>query len=333
MVPSLEFFLDTITSIMLQSKVNEQINLLANTDLPICIHGAVGTGKTWVARTLHQRSQRAKAPFHTFHCASLSSPWLDSALLGHRQGAFIGAKKHRQGVCELSQHGTLFLEDVTTLPVSLQNHILQMINHRTCLPVGANKEIAVDVRFIFTCHDQIVYPPKDVESIDRFIQEISLFSIYLPTIKEQASTINHLLEPIIQRLNYEYDRGQSQIPRKVTQLSAEAQIALNSYTWPGNLKELVYVLYYAYLCGQGTLIRFADLPPIIQGDLPASYVEKREISKEAYERQRILKVLAICDGHKGKAAEMLQMSRSTLWRKLKRYQMNNIETISFSSTS
>jgi transcriptional regulator with PAS, ATPase and Fis domain len=291
------------------------IERVARDDVTVLVRGETGTGKELSARAIHELSRRAKGPFRAINCAALPPNLLESELFGHVRGAFTGAVKDVPGHMQLAHRGTLFLDEVAELPLELQAKLLRVLETRAVLPVGAREAIPVDVRIISATHRAL---RREVEA-GRFradlMYRLRVIPIFLPALRERRDDIGLLCEKLIEAMN-------RTARHPIERVSPSALSVLERYDWPGNVRELRNVLLYAYAIGEGPILQPSDLPPeLLEPSLgsaePVTASSPRVGEGLDPESRRILQVLERTGGNKNRAAQILGISRVTLWRRLK----------------
>jgi transcriptional regulator with PAS, ATPase and Fis domain len=291
------------------------IERVAPEDATVLVRGETGTGKELVAGALHALSRRKAGPFRAINCAALPATLLESELFGHVRGAFTGAVKDAPGHFQLAHKGTLFLDEVAELPLELQAKLLRVLETRSVLPVGGRDPVPVDVRIVSATHRAL---RREVEA-GRFradlMYRLRVIPIFLPALRERKEDIALLCEKLLEQLA-------KTARRRVERIAPATMHVLERYDWPGNVRELANVLAYALVIGQGPIVQPGDLPP----ELLDSTLEQLESTDAAPnkskaadtpEARRILSVLARAGGNKNRAAQILGISRVTLWRKLR----------------
>ena len=296
----------------------ELMKRVARTDASILIRGETGTGKELVAQALHRLSPRREGPFQALNCATLTPELLASELFGHVRGAFTGAIKDRQGLFSLADGGTLFLDEIADLPLDLQARLLRVLQERMFVPVGGTEAIRVNVRILAATHRSL---RREVEA-RRFradlLYRIRVVPLYLPSLAEREGDVEALAWHFVDALN-------QQGFRRVERFSVGARNALLAHDWPGNVRELRNVLEYGFAVGQGPVFDVDDLTPELRGEPPPRSPEELQgtVSPAVAERRRLLEALDSSGGHRGKAAALLGMSRTTLWRKLREHRLHS----------
>jgi two-component system, NtrC family, response regulator AtoC len=293
------------------------ISRLKDTRTPVLISGESGTGKELVARALHFRGHLASRPFVAVDCGSLVPTLIESELFGYEKGAFTGALRSKQGLLQSADTGTIFLDEVGELPLEMQAKILRFLQEKEVRPVGSNEKIKVDVRIMAaTNRDLETAYKKGTFRKDLFFR-LNVVTISLPPLRERRSDIPILANWFLERL----------APGRGVQISGNAMKALLAYDWPGNVRELENCLERAVALTDQRILDLNDLPAsIARAELDAdSEPLTRELGTpstadlEELERATIARVFSQVNGDKARAGKMLGISRATLYRKLKRY--------------
>ncbi|PIE17050.1 MAG: sigma-54-dependent Fis family transcriptional regulator [Proteobacteria bacterium] len=283
---------------------------VARADATVLIRGETGTGKELVARALHQLSPRAERPFAALNCATLTSELLASELFGHVRGAFTGAVRDRQGLFAQGDGGTVFLDEVAEIDLEIQARLLRVLQERTFVPLGGTQPRSVDVRVVSATHTSLRLHVERRRFREDLMYRIRVVPLFLPPLRERPEDIEALIWHFIDELN---SRGL----REVDGLDSQTMEAMKGYLWPGNIRELLNAVEHAFAIGEGPIITLDELPPELRGEeLPESASDR---SERELERVRIVEALAEAGGKKGRAAEVLGMSRSTLWRKMREH--------------
>ncbi len=288
-----------------------QIERVARRDVTVLIRGETGTGKELVANAIHAASSRANGPFRAINCAALPPNLLESELFGHAKGAFTGAVRDYPGHLRLADGGTLFLDEIAELSLELQAKLLRVLQERTVIPVGGREAIPVDVRIVSATHTALREAVAAGTFREDLLYRIRVIPLYLPPLRERPGDVLMLARRLLRELSDEH--------RTVTGISAGARRALEAYDWPGNVRELQNAMEYAMVMGDGPILQEADLPPEIREEEPSPPRTNLPTATMGAddEEDRILLALERAGGHRGRAAAILGMSRSTLWRRMR----------------
>jgi DNA-binding NtrC family response regulator len=296
--------------------VLRMISRLKDTRTPVLISGESGTGKELAARAIHFRGAMAKTPFVAVDCGSLVPTLMESELFGYERGAFTGATKSKAGLFQAADGGTIFLDEIGELPLEMQAKLLRVLQEKEVRPVGSNEKISVDVRVIAATNRDLEASYRAGTFRKDLYFRLNVVTVHLPPLRERRSDIPVLVHHFLDR----YAKG-SQI-----QVTAAAMKSLLHYDWPGNVRELENCIARAVTLGDGKIIDVADLPPAIRSEQADSGIvtsqDATTLSTTALadmERMTILRVFEQANGDKALAGKMLGISRATLYRKLKRY--------------
>ncbi|MBZ4414643.1 sigma 54-interacting transcriptional regulator [Myxococcus sp. XM-1-1-1] len=285
------------------------VEKVARTESSVLVRGESGTGKEHIAHALHELSPRGKGPFRAINCAALPPSLLESELFGHVRGAFTGAVRDSPGHFRLAHGGSLFLDEVAELPLDLQAKMLRVLETRTVIPVGGRAPVPVDVRIIAATHRAL---RREVEA-GRFradlMYRLRVVPIFLPNLRERRSDILPLALRFLDEL---HQRG----TRRVERIAPGARKLLESHGWPGNVRELRNVMEYAYVIGEGPVLREVDLPPEFSEAKALTHLPVATTGATLDEEQ-VRAALTRAGGNRSKAARLLGVSRVTLWRRLR----------------
>ena len=302
------------------------VERVAPSDASVLITGESGTGKELIAHAIHRLSTRANASFIDLNCAAFQESLLESELFGYEAGAFSGAKGRKLGLIELSDGGTLFLDEVTELPAQLQAKLLRAIETRTFFRVGGVRKVEVDTRIVAATNRNLESVVADGSFRSDLLYRINGFQIDLMPLRERPEDIEPLARHLLQQV------GGTSPP----ELDDNALDALRSYTWPGNVRQLKNTLERAVILSNNGRITLAELPPevsrpgvyapaLVTTSLPGVAPDAganpvgSPASLREVERQQILAALEQSGWHRGKTAEILGISPSTLYRRLRDY--------------
>jgi len=291
------------------------VRKVAQSQASVLVRGESGTGKELIARAIHDASTRASGPFRAINCAALPANLLESELFGHVKGSFTGAVRDTPGHFRLADGGTLFLDEVAELPPEVQAKLLRVLQERAVLPVGGSAPIPVDVRIVSATHRALRREAAEGRFRSDLLYRLRVIPLYLPSLRERPEDVELLAHHFLERLRGD-DAGH---------IAPSALEALVAWDWPGNVRELQNVVEYGMVMGNGKAITLADLPPEIRGEeggapvvtVPDSHSEELAESLSP-EGRRLVNALERNGGHMGRAAASLGISRTTLWRRLKR---------------
>ena len=289
---------------------------VAPNDSTVLIQGESGTGKEVLARYLHNLSHRADGPFLSINCGALPENLLESELFGHVKGSFTGAVRDKQGLFAAARGGTFFLDEVGEMPPSLQIKLLRVLQEREVIPVGATETIPVDVRIIAATNRDVEEEVRRGNFRSDLFYRLNVIALELPSLRDRRDDLVLLIDYYLQELAQERDH-----PPKA--LSSETLDAVMVYDWPGNVRELQNALEHAVVLSKGPLIEPTSLPERITRRRREPLVAERSSpnpSLDVIERAYIMWVLQAEGGNKTRAAEILGIDPSTLYRKLSRYE-------------
>ena len=286
------------------------------TESTVLIQGESGTGKEVVARYIHNLSNRVDGPFLSINCGALPENLLESELFGHVKGSFTGAVRDKQGLFAAARGGSFFLDEVGEMPPSLQVKLLRVLQEREAIPVGATEAIPVDVRIIAATNRDLEEEIRRGNFRSDLFYRLNVIALNLPALRERRDDLLLLIESFLQMLAQESGA-------EAKALSSEALDAVMVYEWPGNVRELENALEHAVVLSRGALIEAAALPERITKRRKEPLVAERSYRNptlEVIERAYIMWVLQAEGGNKTRAAEVLGIDPSTLYRKLSRYE-------------
>src|SRR5271168_2503281 len=292
------------------------ISRLKDTRTPVLISGESGTGKELVARALHFRGTMASRPFVAVDCGSLVPTLIESELFGYEKGAFTGALRSKTGLFQSANGGTIFLDEIGELPLELQAKLLRVLQEKEIRPVGSNQKIKVDVRVVAATNRDLEAEYRNGTFRKDLYFRLNVVAVHLPSLRERRSDIPMLAHWFLDR----------HAPDSSMQVTNAAIKCLLQYDWPGNVRELENCIERAVALGDGKLVDLGDLPPAIASASPSPETPMSAITGavsstdlEDIERATIERVFEQVKGDKALAGKMLGISRATLYRKLKRY--------------
>lgn len=292
------------------------IEKVAPQDSTVIIYGESGTGKELVARAIHRASSRRDGPFVRVNCGALAETLLESELFGHERGAFTGAIKRKKGRFELAHRGTIFLDEIGDISAPLQVKLLRVLQEREFERVGGEETVSVDVRVIAATHRDLQQEMTSGRFRDDLFYRLHIIPIHLPPLRQRREDIPLLVEHVVSRLAEE-------LRKPGLTITPEAMRQLESYDWPGNIRELENVLERAAVLCEGNRITPFDLPLLGRTAAPGLTLAdgERDLAGTlaAVERQLIERALAQAKGVKAEAARLLGVKPSALYYKLEKY--------------
>jgi DNA-binding NtrC family response regulator len=294
------------------------IDSIAGNRSTVLITGESGTGKELVARTIHQRSPWARQPFVALNCGAVSQSLLDSQLFGHRRGAFTGAIADQEGVFQAAHGGTIFLDEISEIPLPLQGKFLRALQEREITPIGMTHPIRIDVRILAATNQDLTEAVREGRFRQDLYYRLHVVNVHLPPLAERGEDVSLLAAHFIQQYAESYSVA-------AKDLTEAAQRHLRAHHWPGNVRELQNAIERAFALSRGPDIDAADL-----GEHPASHlpgagvpapgrIPARVRSLEDSEKELIEVALAQAKGNKNEAARLLGIDRQRLYRKINKY--------------
>jgi two-component system response regulator HydG len=296
-------------------KVFDLIESAAPSEAPVVIYGESGTGKELAAAAIHYLSGRGDGPFVKVNCAALNENLLESELFGHVKGAFTGADRTRVGRFEAANAGAIFLDEIGDLPLTTQTKLLRVLQEKEFERVGDNRPIATDVRILAATNKDLNRLMQEDLFREDLYYRINVIPIYLPPLRDRRDDIPLLTDTFIHRMRLKTEKA-------IAGIAKDALEVFMQYGWPGNIRELINVIEYAFvLCPQGE-ISISHLPAQLLGHNPMHIQQVSKTwgkSQKGDERQELIKALQATDGNKSEAARRLGVSRVTLWKRIKKY--------------
>lgn len=291
-------------------KVCRSVEKVASANVTVALLGESGTGKEVLARGVHSLSPRAKERFVAINCAAIPENLLESELFGYEKGAFTGAAKQTQGKIEVAHKGSLFLDEIGDLPMSLQAKLLRFLQERVIERIGGREEIPVDVRIVCATHRDLKAQIKAGLFREDLYYRLAEIVIEIPPLRDRDGDATLLAHAFVQRLAKENGRG-------ALHLSDEALAAIEGHAWPGNVRELENCLKRAVVMADGNRITADDLGLDV-GDTDVEQLNLRHVRDEA-ERRAVVRVLARTNGNVARAADILGVSRPSLYDLMNRF--------------
>ena len=299
----------------------ERVETIAPANASVLVVGESGTGKELVARAVHEASSRASGPFVAVNCAAFPESLIEAELFGHERGAFTGATHRREGRFKAADGGTLLLDEVGEIPLSVQAKLLRVLQEGTVEPLGSNRQIELDVRLICATHRNLRQMVGAGTFREDLYYRLNVLDIHVPPLRRRRADLALLVSHFYGRF-----AGEGAEPR----IAPRAWAALMSHPFPGNVRELEHAIQHAVVLARGGEIDIWHLPYDLRGDIDAdepaaSAFRPLSESMRDFERQCLLVALNHSSGAKREAARLLGISRKTLWEKLKSHQISSHE--------
>ena len=292
----------------------------------ILLQGESGTGKDLAAKVVHFHSPRAGRPFMNITCTALPETLLESELFGHEKGAFTDARQQKQGLFEMADGGTIFLDEIGDMPASLQAKLLRFLEEKAFRRVGGTKDIRVDVRIIAATNRHLRTLVADGRFREDLFYRLNVFPVTLPPLRERPEDIPLLAEHFIRQYNREFRK-------EVTGIEPAALAAIRAYRWPGNVREVRNVIERVMLLLAGSRLTLDDLPSELKTPAPATVIAERPLTViefgpegiDIHEVERLLvrKALDQTHGNQSRAAALLRISRDQLRYRMQKYSLQN----------
>jgi DNA-binding NtrC family response regulator len=318
--PSQEhYFGDVFGGSVEMKRIFTMLKKISPTDITVTIEGETGTGKELVARAIHSHSQRAKGPFVVIDCGSISKSLIESELFGHEKGAFTGATQARRGAFEMASGGTIFIDEIGELCLEMQPKLLRVLEQREVRRVGGNEVFKVNVRVVAATNRDLAFEVQKGRFREDLFYRISVVKIHLPPLREKGEDVAFLAQQFAREFSEQYGS------REEMAVSGEALEILRHYHWPGNVRELRNVITRAMAMGDGKVLQPRDfIMPLPSegrsgGTTLDSFVGK---TLEEIEKAVIMKTLEANGGNKSEAARVLGIAYSTLYEKIKKYELS-----------
>lgn len=301
---------------------------LSKVDTTVLIRGENGTGKELVARAIHFNSPRKHGEFVAINCGAIPESLMESELFGHEKGAFTGANERKIGKFQFANKGTIFLDEVGELRPDMQVKLLRVLQERKFVPVGGNREIKTNARFIAATNRNLEKMIEEGQFREDLFYRLNVMPLFLPPLRDRIADMEELVDHFIRRFN-------KTLHRNITGVNSEAMSALKSYRWPGNIRELENVIERAFIIERESSILIASLPDYIHSttsengsaqhlDLPSYYSGPMDYDrfKEQSEKEFIMAALSANRGRINKTVAEANIPKNTLLRKIKKYGIN-----------
>jgi PAS domain S-box-containing protein len=307
---------DIVTKSAAMQSVREILPLVARSDSTVLIEGEPGTGKEMVARAIHHLGPRCEGPFVAVNCGAIPDTLVESELFGYVRGAFTDAKRDKPGRFALAQGGTLLLDEVGELSPAVQVKLLRVLQEREFTPLGTVQAVRADVRILAATNRDLGAEVRNRRFRQDLFFRLNVVRIALPPLRDRLEDVPMLVQHFIARFN-------ALQGRRIAGISVAAMARLLAYSFPGNVRELENAIEHAFVVCAGSTIEASDLPPHIVPDrsAPLPLAEPSMRPLQGAEAAIIRETLERHRGHRGRAAEELGISRNTLWRKMRRYEI------------
>jgi len=296
-------------------KVLEMVSQIAKTESTIYIHGESGTGKELIAKAIHLASERKNKPFVAINCAALPETLMESELFGHEKGAFTGAVRTKKGLFTQAHEGTIFLDEIGDMPLSIQAKLLRALQERQFYPVGSEKPVEVDVRVIVATRKDLEEQVKQGLFREDLFYRIHVIPIHLPPLKERKEDIPPLVEYFLKKFN-------RQMKKEVQGLTPQAMQRIMLHEWPGNVRELENTVEYAVAMTQEDMIT-EDFILQTKGIESHESLKPLKEARDAYEKGYLIHLLEICEGNVTKAAKLAGKYRADFYDLLKKHSLKS----------
>jgi transcriptional regulator with PAS, ATPase and Fis domain len=292
------------------------IKKVAIVNCNVLLQGESGTGKELVARSIHRLSPRKNRPFISFNCGGFTEELICNELFGHEKGAFTGASVTKIGLIESADGGTLFLDEIGEMPPSMQVRLLHVIQEKQILRVGGNKPVNLDIRLIAASNKDIKKATAEGSFREDLFYRLNVVTLRLPRLCERKDDISMLISCFIEKYSRPFEK-------KIRGISPHALEILMHYNFPGNVRELENIIQRSVALAESDVIRISDLPPDLQ-KLEFNTLEGEGLlALEEMEKLHIAKVLYKTNYNKNLSCKILNLPRTTLWRKMKKYGLLN----------
>jgi PAS domain S-box-containing protein len=291
------------------TRIFDTLKVVAPTPVTVLIEGPTGTGKDLLANIIHNMSPRKAHPFVKVNCAALPENLLESEMFGYVRGAFTGAGRDKPGRFTQAHNGTIFLDEISEMPLALQAKLLRVLEDQEFYPLGASKTVQVDVRIITACNKPLDAQVRAGLFREDLYYRLNVIRVNIPPLRARRQDIPLLIRRFIQRKNVE--RG-----TYICRFSPEALDVLLNYDYPGNVREMENILEHACLLCQGDVIQCDHLPRDLRESQCAPSAPVRVVNPQ---RQQLLEVLKAHGWNRQRAAEALGVDRTTLWRRMRRW--------------
>ncbi len=295
-------------------EIFDMIKKVAIVDCNVLLQGESGTGKELVAKSIHRLSPRRDSPFISFNCGGFTEDLICNELFGHEKGAFTGATLTKIGLLESAAGGTVFLDEIGEMPASMQVRLLRVIQEKRILRVGGTRAIDLDIRIVSASNKDIKKACMEGTFREDLYYRLNVLTLHLPRLSERKEDLPLLISSFIKKYSRPFGK-------KITRISSQAMDILMQYNFPGNVRELENIIQRAIALTEGDVITVENLPPDLQ-KLEINMIDGDGLlTLEEVEKQHIARVLEKTGDNKILASRILNLPRTTLWRKMKRYNL------------
>ncbi len=290
------------------------IRKVAPIDCNVLLQGETGTGKELVAKSIHRLSKRKDKPFVSFNCGGFSDELICNELFGHEKGAYTGASLKKIGLLESASKGTVFLDEIGEMPLSMQIKFLRVLQEKRILRVGGTKPVDLDIRIIAATNKDLKYACVNGNFREDLFFRLNVISLNLPTLCSRKEDI-----PVL--VNFFIDKYNKAFGKNIKNISSDCFDILVKYNFPGNVRELENIIQRAVVLVDGDIIDIENFPSDLQKLEFDTLVGDGIFTMEEMEKKHIEKILRITKNNKGLASKILNIPRTTLWRKMKKFEM------------
>lgn len=302
--------------------IRKHLTKISLSTYPVLVTGETGTGKNLMAKAIHLNSQRSAGPFVSVNCASIPEPLLESELFGHTKGAFTGALMERKGLFEAARQGTILLDEIGSLPKSLQGKLLGVLQDKTIRKVGSNNELPIDARVIAATNTDLQAAIRKGDFREDLYYRINVLALHLPPLREHKEDVPLLAEHFLSQCVSEQKRS------GITGFAPDCMAKLYRHDYPGNIRELQNIVCRAVAGSESTLVQCDDLSALQcnHPDVPSyGRDDATPLDIKEWERKIILQAIARHPNNLAEACKELKIGRTTLWRKMKQYKIELAE--------
>ncbi len=297
-------------------KVFNQIEMVASTEVKVLISGETGTGKELVARAIHFKSSRAGKPYIKVNCAAIPETLIESTFFGHKKGSFTGAYQDQQGKFEQAHGGSIFLDEISELPLTAQAKLLRVLQDGEIEKIGERIPRKVDVRIIAATNKNLKQWVMEGRFREDLYHRLKVFEIHIPPLRERVEDIPLLAQHFLQKFSEKYNK-------KIVEFSPQAIKILMQQEWPGNVRMLQNIVEKAVIFARESIINAQEVIQALESNIDTGLIIEKDLPLKDFlehqEKEYLRRILILCEGRKQEAAEMIGVDRATLWRKIQKY--------------